>query len=124
MNTTTHTIMNRTMTITLAALLLMATGVTHGALVILEDSFEVDLTQVTLPVYPGTSVVVRLCSDCNKVVLEIDRRTTYYIGVGSKAITPEEFHAALDAIQDPRNGLVYVMYRPDSRVVTRIMLSQ
>ena len=119
--------MNRTMDrkiiIALAALTLAFAGLAQAKLDRIEEAYELDLTQVILPAHSADRVTLKQCEDCFTVQLSVDAGTSYHVGMRSPGITLQTLIAAADAVSDRENTLVYVMYEPESLVVTRIILS-
>ena len=119
--------MNRTMDrkiiITLAVLTLAFTGLAQAKLDRIEESYELDLTQVSLPAHAADQVTLKACEDCFTVQLTVDARTSYHVGMKTAGVTLLELTDAAAKVSDRENALVYVMYRPESLVVTRIILS-
>ncbi len=118
--------MNRTMDrkiiIALAALTLAFAGLAQANMKRIEEAYELDLTQVMLPAHTADRVTLKQCADCYTVQLKVDAQTSYHIGMRSAAVTLQTLTAAADAVSDREHTPVYVMYRPESLVVTRIIL--
>ncbi len=65
---------------------------------------------------------MRECSGCEPLILRVDARTTYHIGVSSPAISLQQLLDEADARRAETAG-VYVFYLPDAKTVTRLVLS-
>ena len=118
--------MNRTMDrqiiTTLAVLTLAFAGLAQAGMKSIEEAYELDLTQVILPAHEADQVALKACADCFTVQLSVNYRTSYHVGMRSAAVTLQTLTAAADAVSDRENTPVYVMYEPESLVVTRIIL--
>jgi len=114
--------MDRKIIITLAALTLAYTGLAQAMLNRIEEAFELQLTQVSLPAHAHDKVTVNACAGCDTVKLRVDVRTSYHLGFDSAAVTLGELTDAADAVRDQSETPVFVFYKPDSLVVTRIIL--
>ena len=118
--------MNRTMDrkiiFALAALTLAFAGLAQAKLDRIEEAYELDLTQVILPAHSADRVTLKQCEDCFTVQLQADDGTSYHIGFRSPAVTLQTLVAAADAVSDREHTPIYVMYRPESLIVTRIIL--
>ncbi len=114
--------MDRKIIITLAALTLAYTSLAQAVLNRVEEAFEVDLTQVSLPSHAHDQVTVKACAGCDSVKLRADAGTSYYLGFRSEAVTLQELTDAVDAVRDRSTTPVFVLYKPESLVVTRIIL--
>ena len=108
--------------ITLAVLTLAFTGLAQATLDRIEESYELDLTQVMLPAHAADQVTLKACADCYTVQLSVNARTSYHVGMRSTAITLQTLIAAADAVSNREDTPIYVMYQPESLVVTRIIL--
>ncbi len=114
--------MDRKIIIALAVLTLAFAGLAQAKLDRIEEAYELDLTQVMLPAHSADRVTLKQCEDCFTVQLQADDGTSYHIGFRSPAVTLQTLIAAADAVSNRENTPVYVMYRPESLVVTRIIL--
>jgi hypothetical protein len=114
--------MDRKIIIALAALTLAFAGLAQAKLDRIEEAYELDLTQVILPAHSADRVTLKQCEDCFTVQLQADDGTSYHIGLRSPAVTLQTLIAAADAVSDREHTPIYVMYRPESLVVTRIIL--
>ena len=97
-------------------------GAAHAALIPLEENYELGLNEVTLPRSSAGQVVIRQCADCDPEVLRVDGNTRYYLE-NRNAVSLEQLRAAADAVREPEITGVYVFYKPETGVVTRIVLS-
>ncbi len=118
--------MNRTMDrqiiITLTVLTLAFTGLAQAGMRTIEEAYELDLTQVMLPAHTADQLTLKQCEDCYTVQLTVDARTSYHIGMRSTGVTLQTLIAAADAVSNREDTPIYVMYQPESLVVTRIIL--
>lgn len=118
--------MNRTMDrqiiTTLAVLTLAFAGLAQAGMRTIEEAYELDLTQVILPAHEADQVALKACADCFTVQLSVNYDTSYHVGMRSAAVTLQTLTAAADAVSDREHTPVYVMYEPESLVVTRIIL--
>ncbi len=114
--------MDRKIIITLAVLTLAFTGLAQATLDRIEESYELDLTQVILPAHAADRVTLKECADCFTVQLPVNARTRYHLGTRSAGVTLLELTATAAGVRDRENTPVYVMYEPESLVVTRIIL--
>ena len=118
--------MNRTMDrqiiITLTLLTLALTGLAQASMKRIEESYELDLTQVMLPAHTADQLTLKACEDCFTVQLSVDAGTSYHVGMRSAGVTLQTLIAAADAVSNREDTPIYVMYQPESLVVTRIIL--
>ena len=75
-----------------------------------------------MPAHTADRVTLKQCADCYTVQLTVDARTSYHVGMRSTGVTLQTLIAAVDAVSNREDTLIYVMYRPESLVVTRIFL--
>ena len=97
-------------------------GAAHSALIPLEENYELGLSEVTLPRSSAGQVVIRQCGECDPEVLRVDGSTRYFLG-NRKPVSLAELRAAAAAARKPEQTGVYVFYKPETGVVTRIVLS-
>lgn len=114
--------MDRQIITTLAMLTLAFAGLAQAGMRTIEEAYELDLTQVILPAHEADQVALKACADCFTVQLSVNYDTSYHVGMRSAAVTLQTLTAAADAVSDRENTPVYVMYEPESLVVTRIIL--
>jgi hypothetical protein len=107
----------------LAVILLVWTRATNAALERVEDAYELRLEQVERwPLADSTNIVVRPCSRCDRVVLQVNAATRYSNGLRGADIGREELLRVKSTIRDRDNTFVYIFYRPENSSVTRIVL--
>jgi len=119
----------------LAVILLVWTRTTNAALERVEDAYELRLEQVERwPLADSTSIVVRPCDQCNRVVLHVSRETCYLAGTphkqterckrdanrGKKA--REDLLRRKSTVRNPGDAFVYIFYRPEDQSVACIVL--
>ncbi len=114
--------MDRQIITTLAMLTLAFAGLAQAGMRTIEEAYELDLTQVILPAHEADQVALKACADCFTVQLSVNYDTSYHVGMRSAAVTLQTLTAAADAVSDREHTPVYVMYEPESLVVTRIIL--
>jgi len=94
----------------------------QAALIPLEDNYELGLNEVTLPRSSAGQVVIRQCAECDPEILRVDGDTRYFLGT-NQPVSLSELRAAAGAAREPEQTGVYVFYKPETGVVTRIVLS-
>ncbi len=114
--------MDRKIIIMLAVLTLAFASLAQARLDRIEEAFELALTQLSLPAHSTAKVTVKACAGCASVQLRVTDATSYHVGFDSVGITLQELIDAVDAVRDRSKTPVYVMYRPESLVITRIIL--
>ena len=111
----------RTPALLMIAGLLLAGGA-QAALERIEEAFEVELTQVELPLHDAGQVRLTPCADCERIALPVGSRTRYLIGYDGDGQPLEAFREAAAGVGDPRSALVVVIYDTATREVTRLIL--
>ena len=114
--------MDRKIIIMLAVLTLAFASLAQAKLERIEEAFELALTQLSLPAHSTAKVTVKACAGCDTVQLRVTDGTSYFVGFDSVGVTLQELIDAVDAVRDRSKTPVYVMYRPESLVITRIIL--
>jgi len=110
-------------TLIVTTTLLAATPATHAALDVVEQAYEIDATLVERwPLGDTGSIVLRPCAGCDTVVLGVDANTKYRSSRSSLDVTREELMEIKSMLSNPDDALVYIFYRPDDSVATRIVL--
>ena len=93
----------------------------HGALDRIEDTLEVDRTQVDLPSYTTDRVVVRPCEGCDVRILQVNENTVYRLAVKGESVDLQTFREA--AFKRPaRDTLMYITYALDGETIKHIVL--
>lgn len=100
----------------------LTAGAAHGALVAIEEAYEVELTALELPAHAGGRVGLRPCAGCARVSLALGEGTRYLLGGSADGVTLPAFREAIARTVDPRRAVVYVFYDPDALIVTRLVL--
>ncbi len=93
-----------------------ASAVAGPRLGTVEECLESGTDLVALPGVPGGTLSARECTTCSSMRLTFDAGTRYFIG---KEAVP---YALLREAAGKRNLRLYVFYRPDTRVLTRLRL--
>ena len=104
---------------TLSAILILP-GLALAALDRIEEAFELDLTQVTLPAHQASQVVIRECGSCDLQIFQVDGYTSYFIR--SQPVTLAVLLDAAQSVSDRENTLVVVNYSTATEIVTKIRL--
>ena len=112
--------MNRIKSI--CAIFLLGLALSAGAaLAPLEQAYELGLNEVTLPAHSASQVVIRRCAECEVETLPVNASTTYFVG-SKRSANLADFRAVAEQAR-PDSTAVYVFYKPETGVVTRIVLS-
>lgn len=107
----------------LAVILLVWTRATSAALVATEQAYELDASQIERwPLGDDGSLILRPCGGCDRVVLRVNAETRYGRSLSGPAMTREELLQLKSTGAVSGDTLVYVFYRPDDGVVTRLVL--
>lgn len=106
------------------AALLLAALASAGPLSPLENAYETGVRQVELPPGPVGPLVVRPCGRCPPVTLAVDPDTTWHLGPAAAPTTRADFQRAFSAASLDADAFVYVLYRPGTRAVTRVILDR
>ena len=106
-----------------AAAALCAAGLAQAALDRIEEAYEVDLANVTLPGYENGQVLLRPCDDCDRVALKVDAGTRYLVDGTDEAMTLKEFQFAASTVVNRYDGLVTVIFDTSSLAVKRLILN-
>jgi hypothetical protein len=93
-----------------------ATALAGPGLVTIEECLESGTDLVTLPGVPGGTLSAKECTACDTHRLSFDQKTRYFIG---KDAVP---YTRLLAAARRAPAQLYVFYRPDTRVLTRVRL--
>ncbi len=122
MDTTMNRTMDRQIITALAVLMLAFAGLAQAGMRTVEEAYELDLTQVILPAHSTDRVTLKECADCYTVQLSVNARTSYHLGFNSAGVTLLGLNDAVSRVSDQKNTPIYVMYEPETLVVTRIIL--
>ncbi|MGB5209092.1 MAG: hypothetical protein WBO47_11280 [Gammaproteobacteria bacterium] len=94
----------------------------QAALDRIEETLELDRSQVDLPSYAGDSVVVRPCADCETQIFQASANTVYQLGYQGELVDLAAFRTAAFQRQ-AEDTLILISYSTEDQQVTRIMLS-
>ena len=116
-----------TRVITLVFMLALASTANAAAVRVMEqaeDAHELRLGEVSLPSAAGGSVIFKACSDCRTSALRVTEATVYE--VDGQLVDLKTFNKLAKGFRGKRGGAVdtavYVFFRVDSRLVTRLVL--
>ena len=110
-------------TMMLAVILLVWTRGAQAALVATEQAYELTVDQVERwPLSDNGRIVLRACATCETVALSVDANTTYRSSQSSLNITREEMLQIKSMLGNPDDAFLYIFYRPDDDIATRIVL--
>lgn len=88
----------------------------------IENAYETDTGQLSLPSNPRGQVVIRECSGCKPVVLRVNRETRYLLAPSREPVTLATLRGAVAAGGDS-DRMVTVFYNLQTGFVTRVVLS-
>jgi hypothetical protein len=120
MNTARH----RLARLALVAAALLATAAGASTLRPVEKAYELGVRQVQLPPGDEGPLVVRPCVRCPPVTLAVGPDTTWHLGPAAAASPRGDFLRAFNAASIDPGAFVYVLYRPGTRAVTRVILDR
>lgn len=113
-----HTLLSMIMT---ATIILVWSHVTQAEMIIAEHAYELRAKQIALPTYDSAQVTIRTCPECDARVLRVNSATRYFLGFGDQpSLNRRAFMEAVAPTLDDDDAM-YVFYRPDTDIVTRIV---
>ena len=113
-----HTLLSMIMT---ATIILVWSHATQAEMIIAEHAYELRAKQVALPTYDNAQVTIRTCPECDAHMLRVNGATRYFIGFANRtAMSRRAFMETVAPTLDKGDAL-YVFYRPDTSIVTRIV---
>lgn len=113
--------MNTYRIVCLLALGTILSAPAHGALERIEDTLEVDRSQVELPSYTEDRVVVRACEQCDVKILKVNANTVYRLAVNGEPVDLQTFREAAFK-RSARDTLMYITYALDGETIRHIVL--
>lgn len=112
-----------TFKVLLACVALIYSGSSMAALEYIEETLEVSLGDINVPVSANSQVRVRTCDQCELIVLRVSPKTAYRLdGFQSRVVSLAELRAAIKAITNRRSQLIYVVYAPDTKIINSIVI--
>jgi hypothetical protein len=108
----------------LVAATLLAATAGAGTLRPLENAYELGVRQVQLPPGDTGPLVVRPCGRCPPVTLAVGPDTTWHLAPMAAASPRGVFLQAFGKASLDADAFVYVLYRPGTREVTRVILDR
>jgi hypothetical protein len=109
--------------VTLSATVLALWSVTAPAsLENIENAYESDVAHIMLPTSSTGRVILRECSNCKPVVMNVSADTVYLVGSANPPVSLAELRAAANA-DGGGSRLMTVFYNLKTGVITRIILS-
>jgi len=93
----------------------------QGALDRIEETLELDRTQIELPGFATDQVVVRTCEDCERLILQVSEGTEYRLGLRGEKVDLQTFREAALKGQ-AEDTLIYVTFATNGQSVRRIAL--
>ena len=112
----------RTLTLTLTALILLATGLPAAAeFQTKARAIEVALSDMQVPVTPTASLIFRECSSCDARVIPMTRDTAFI--VNGKNVGLKEFRKVVFGIRDRDAETIIVKHHLESNTVTSLKIS-
>ena len=113
-----------TLRLTILVITLVFSGGVFAALDKVEDVLELELSDVRLPAHEVDQVTVHQCDECSALILHATSDTVYRIGgFDAPKVSLQDFKAAIRKTRRKSEVLVYVGYAPDTKNVTRIVVS-
>lgn len=109
--------LHKLFTLMIASLLINDIALAAGRMRSLEDAIETSSSLVTLPSSDAGSLYFRNCASCNENPLRFSKASKVFLGrdeVSLQSLNKE--------ITDGREHFIMVFYRPDERLVTRIVV--
>jgi len=95
----------------------------QAGLIAVEQAYEITTAQVERwPLGETGTLVLRSCNSCESVALRVDLATHYRLGMSGANITRAELVRMQATLNDREGTRVYVFYRPESGVATRVIL--
>ncbi len=105
----------------LLGLSLLIAAPVQAALDRIEETLELDRSQLELPGYAGGPVVVKPCADCDTQTFQASANTIYQLGFNGEQVDLQTFRAAAFQGQATET-LILVSYSTEDQQVTRIVL--
>jgi hypothetical protein len=113
-----------TLRLTIFTMALIFSGLAFGALDRIESVLELELSDIRLPAHEVDMITIRRCDECRPLNLQATGETVYRIGgFDAPKVSLQEFKAAIRKIRRKSQVLLYVGYVPDTKDVTRIVVS-
>lgn len=93
----------------------------QAALDRIEETLELDRTQIELPGFATDQIVVQTCADCERLILQVSEATVYRLGMRGAEVDLQTFREAALKGQ-AEDTLIYVTYATSGQSVKRIVL--
>lgn len=105
-----------------ALLALIAAGNAQATLKAIEQAYELDPGQVSLPAAAGGSLALRRCAGCAAELLRVDAQTQFQMRPGSGNVSLEVLRREAARVINRRHTSIFVYFYPRSGIVRRIVL--
>jgi hypothetical protein len=120
----THSISARCAKFIVAAVLLVSAQPASAALIHVEEAYELKLRLVERwPVGDTAQMIVRPCTDCERIYLRITDDTAYYLRWNGPRITWRQFTDARTSGGMSQDTSLAVFFDPENLNVTRVVLN-
>jgi hypothetical protein len=108
---------------TLTVTLLVWNQAANAALQLIEQTYEIDSTQIERwPLAGDGNLILKPCDACDSVILNVDANTRYLTDFRGNAISLEELLQLKSLIRGREGTYAYVFYTADDNLVTRLIL--
>lgn len=105
-----------------ALLALAAAGNAQASLKAIEQAYELDPGQVSLPAAAGGSLTLRRCAGCAAELLRVDAQTQFQVLPGNANVSLEVLRREAARVANRRHTSIFVYFDPRSGTVRRIVL--
>ncbi len=115
-------LLNKTAFFAASMLVLLGAGIAQGALLAVEEAYELSLAAVSLPGNENGYLMVRRCARCKPEVLRVNAQTLYIVRPARSPVALQDLKTRAGKIVARQQAAVYVYYDPGTRYVRRLVL--
>ena len=108
----------------LLAMLVLLAGAQDAAAALrkIEQAYELDLAQVTLPAVAGRSLTLRRCASCAPELLRLDAQAMFQVLPGTGSVSLDTLRREAARLSHRPRTSLFVYFDPRSAIVRRIVL--
>ncbi|QOJ31873.1 MAG: hypothetical protein HRU81_07090 [Gammaproteobacteria bacterium] len=103
-------------------LALAAAGSAQASLKAIEQAYELDPAEVSLPAATGGSLALRRCAGCAAELLRVDAHTQFQVLPGAGNVSLDVLRREAGRVASRPRTSIFVYFDPRSGIVRRIVL--